>query len=375
MMARHSIIGCAAGLAAISVAGGVAAQGASVAELEARIAALEEAEAARPNLSFGVGGIDLKIYGYVKADLIYDLDTDLGTTAFGLGAIMPGAAGGSNFRGQAFQSRLGVRATIPTGFGDATARIEGDFFGGGGGTFRLRHADVNIGGFTFGQTWTNFMPIESYPSTIDFQGPAGIPFARRAQVRYTHGADSGFGFSVSVEQSAASSSEPAVTAAAFYTGDNFFVKLAGLGTTVTSPTGDVDGWGVNLSGNAQLWEGGSLNLSYTMGEAISSYMVFGGGDTFDPGGGDIAVESEGITVGLSQKFGDRWNFGVAYGMRNNDIGAATDTEELRTLHLTAVYSISDNTTVGVEYITGERDLFNGTSASADRVQAAVQFNF
>lgn len=338
------------------------AQDARVAALEARVAELED----RPQLSFGVGGVDLTVYGYIKADLIYDLDSDLGTTIFGLGSLVPGSGSGSNFRGQAFQSRLGVRAE----FDGATAVLEGDFFGGGGGQFRLRHAYVDTGSFLFGQTWTNFMPIESYPSTLDFQGPAGIPFARVAQARYTFGGDSGLGFSASVEQSAASSSEPAVTAAVFHTGENYFVKLAALSTNVSTGGGDVNGFGINLSGNARLWEGGGLNASYTMGEAISSYMVFGGDDTF----GGVAVESEGITIGVSQQVND-WTFGLAYGLRENDIGAPTDTERLQTVHLTGNYQLRENTTLGLEYITGERDLFDGSSASADRVQAAVQFNF
>ncbi len=376
MKAKHSVMMAGvAGLTAMTIAASATAQSTGFTALDARITALEEADTNRPNLSFGVAGVELTIYGYVKADLIYDLDTDLGTTAFGLGAISPGGGTGSHFRGQAIQSRIGVRAKIPTSFGYATARIEGDFFGGGGGTFRLRHADVNIGGLTFGQTWTNFMPIESYPSSLDFQGPAGIPFARVTQARYTHAFDGGLGASVSVEQSAGSSSEPALTAALTYSGERTFLKLAALRTRVASPSGDIDGFGVNLSGNAQLWEGGMLNASYTMGDAISSYMVFGGADTFDPGAGDVAVESEGLTVGVSQSMGDAWTFGIAYGLRENDIGALTDTERLQTIHLTANYSIAENTKIGLEYITGERDLFDGTSASADRIHAAVQFNF
>ena len=361
MKPRHVLAGS---VAVLSVCAGfpAVAQQSRIDVLEARVAELED----RPKLSFGAGGIDLTIYGYIKADLIYDLDSDLGTTIFGLGSLAPGAGTGSNFRGQAIQSRLGVRAE----FEDATAVLEGDFFGGGGGQFRLRHAHVSFGNFLVGQTWTNFMPIESYPSTLDFQGPAGIPFARVVQARYTSGGHGGLGFSASLERSASSSSDPAVTAAVFYTGDRSFVKLAAVSTNVDTAGGDVSGWGVNLSGNAQLWEGGSLNASFTTGEAIASYMVFGGNDTF----GGVGVESDGITVGLSQAM-DKWTFGVAYGLREDNIGAATDTERLETLHLTANYQVRDNTSVGLEYIIGERDLFNGTSASADRVQAAVQFNF
>jgi hypothetical protein len=107
-----------------------------------------------------------------------------------------------------------------------------------------------------------------------------------------------------------------------------------------------------------------------MGEAISSYMVFGGDNTF----AGAAVETDGVTIGISQTQND-WTFGLGYGLRNIDQGALTDTTKLETVHLTSSYQIRENTSVGLEYITGTRDLFDGSSVSADRLQGSVQFSF
>lgn len=356
-VAVGSLLACAAALP-------LAAQGTTVAELEARIAQLED----RPKLSFGVAGIDLQIYGYIKADLIYDLDSDLGTTVFGLGSLVPGEETGSNFEGQAIQSRIGIKGE----FEGITGVLEGDFFGSGGnGSFRIRKAYADVGNFRVGQDWTTFMPIESYPSTLDFQGPAGIPFARPVQARYAVDFADGFRFAAAIEEAAGNSSDPSFVSSISYAGSNYFVKAAAIGGTVDDGVGnDVDAYGFNVSGNAQLWEGGSINASFTTGEAISSYLVFGGNDTF---GGD-AVRADGLTIGVSQKF-NQWTFGAAYGLRNNNLGAAADTEQLETLHLTANYQLRENTTTGLEYIVGERSLFDGSSVSAERIQASVQFNF
>lgn len=362
MKTKYLNVGTGALLACISALP-LAAQDTTISALEARIAELEN----QPKLGFDTDGVDLTFYGYVKADLIYDFDTDLGTTAFGLGSLSPGAETGSNFRGQAIQSRFGLRANIDS----ASAVLEGDFFGNGGGGFRLRHAYVDVGNFRFGQNWSNFMPIESFPSTLDFQGPAGIPFARVTQARYTQPLANGLSFSASLEQAAGTSTDPALTGAFSYDGDRYFVKLAAVGTRVTSDTGgEVDGFGVNLSGNAQLWSGGSLYGSLMTGEAIGSYMQYGGPDTLN---GQV-VESDGLSIGISQTI-NNMSLGVAYGLRENNIGVATDTEQLETVHLTASYHVRENTTFGVEYITGERDLIDGTSASADRIQSSVQFSF
>jgi len=346
-----------------------------LAQLAARVAGLE---AARPStgLSFGAGAnTTVTIYGYVKADFINDFDSNLGTTTFGLGSLTPGGLTGDNFQAWAFQSRLGIRTTTQTALDKLGTQIEGDFFGGGGGTFRLRHATATLGGWRIGQYWTNLTPIESYPGTLDFQGPAGIPFARPTQVRYTRAFGNGFGGSVSVEDPAGASSDPVATGALSYTSDRVFAKLAAIGGTVSGANNQVDAFGVNLSGNARLWEGGSLNLPYTMGEAISSYLVFGGPDVFDTGGTDVVIESEGITVGLGHRFNDKWAIGAAYGRREDDIGAPTGTRSLETLHFNVMYTPVENISVGLEYFTGERELFNATRVRADRLQASVQVNF
>lgn len=366
---KNKILSVAAGTTLACAAALPLAAETTHAQLEARIAELERANAQdRPKLSFGVAGIDLQLYGYVKADLIYDLDENLGTTFFGLANIVPGELGGNDFQGQAIQSRIGIKGK----FEGVTGVLEGDFFqGGGNGQFRIRKAYVDVGNFRLGQDWTTFMPIESYPSTLDFQGPAGIIFARVVQARYSVNFADGFRFAAAIEEPQGDSSDPAFVSSLSYSGGNYFVKAAAISRQADDGLGgDVDGYGFNLSGNAQLWQGGSINASYTTGEAIGSYFVFGGQDVFEGEG----VRTDGLTLSISQQV-NKWNFGVAYGLRDIDAGAVDGTERLETVHVTANYQVRSNTTVGLEYITGTRDLFNDTSESADRIQASVQFNF
>lgn len=325
-------------------------------------------------VEFDVGGTKVKVYGYIKADFFADQDTDLGTTTFGFSRLAPGFVQNSSTRAQAIQSRLGFSTSTETGFGTLKTVVEGDFFGGGGGTFRLRHAYGELGNWLFGQTWTNFMPIESYPGTLDFQGPAGIPFARVTQVRYTLDRGTGFKASFSIEDDPAGAVDerPAVTAAVSYKFGKSFVKLAGVSRSLNTGAGTVSGYGVNLSGNTSLWQGGTLNASFTTGSAIESYYVFGGAD-FDAAGN--AIDSNGITIGLSQAINDKFSVGVSYGLRDFDTGAPTATSELQTVHLGVTYKPVKNVSLGLEYFTGKRTLFNNTSARADRIIASAQFSF
>ncbi|MEZ5777981.1 MAG: hypothetical protein R3E44_06430 [Paracoccaceae bacterium] len=47
----------------------------------------------------------------------------------------------------------------------------------------------------------------------------------------------------------------------------------------------------------------------------------------------------------------------------------------QTVHATVYYKPAKKIQVGLEYISGERALFNGTSASAGRIQNSTRFNF
>lgn len=374
--------GLASGLTGLAVASMLAGPG-SAQSLEEQVAELRS----RVDDIYGDGSkgfriapnTRLKVYGYVKTDFIQDLDYDLGTTIFDIVNVTPTTPTEEAFRAQAIQSRIGFWTYTDTELGELQVRLEGDFFGGGanGGEFRLRHAYGQLGGVLIGKTWSNFMPIESYPDSLDFQGPAGIPFVRPEQFRYTHDFGNGFALSGSIERDAASSGGsdgPAVTAAASYTFGDSFVKLAGLYRNIDGGpgVGDIDGWGVNVSGYTSLWEGGKLQASLTTGEGIGSYMVFGGADFL----GNQAIETTGVTLGLNQKVNDKLSLGLVYGYRDIDIGAnPTDPENISTVHATAYYQPVERMTLGLEYIFAEKEQFDGQSVDANRVQFSAQFDF
>lgn len=314
-------------------------------------------------------GGTLDFYGYIKGDFLFDLDTDLGNTFSGLGTLDGTAVDEESFRAHALQSRFGLRYNQGTAVGDVNINLEGDFFGGNEG-FRLRKATGELNGLLVGQTDSNFIPTESFPSTLDFQGPAGIPFERVAQLRYTTGLGNAGKFSASIEEHAGGANDPSFTAAYSYTGGNYFVKAAAIYT-------DIDGEsaaGINLSGNAQLWEGGNILATYTYGEGIGSILEFNGADL--DAAGD-AIETDGFTLAVSQAVTNQLTLGAAYGYRDIDsfTNDVNDTSELETLHLTARYKPVPNVTYGLEYITGERTEFDGDSFDADRVQASFQFDF
>ena len=173
-----------------------------VAELEQKQAAASPANAVTGGAtqgSFKLPGSDTSVTlgGYVKLDAIYsDKSAGVGSTGdqeFEPGSIPVGPGAGDNERHQiklhARQSRLNVKTSTPTTWGDMNTFVEFDLFGASGNesvsnsnNLRVRHAYGTLGGLLAGQTWSTFMDVGALPETLDFGGPAGQIFVRQAQV-------------------------------------------------------------------------------------------------------------------------------------------------------------------------------------------------
>ncbi|CUH45792.1 DcaP family trimeric outer membrane transporter [Ruegeria atlantica] len=152
-------------------------------ELDALRARVEALEAAKPGAGTGdlrIGNTTLDVYGYVKADFFYDTDFELGDLADATRIGEPANATSGTFGATVRQSRIGLRTNTPSAIGDIAGQLELDLFSGGtDGPAELRHANIRIGdNWLIGQFWTNFQPLDTYPTTVEFNGPVGIPFAR-----------------------------------------------------------------------------------------------------------------------------------------------------------------------------------------------------
>jgi hypothetical protein len=173
---------------------------------------------------------------------------------------------------------------------------------------------------------------------------------------------------------------PDFTLAATWHQDWGLVKLAGVGRYFSSPTGGntAFGWGINLSGQVNLWEGGSAMASVTGGDGIGRYIINGfGQDAFVDADGRIdTITSWGATVGLSHAFTPTLTGALTGGVyRVEDTFAATDTREIRTVHPSTFYRPVERLTLGGEVIYGQRETADGRTGDNVRLQAAVQVNF
>lgn len=369
-----------AALAGLTAAGGAHAQSSGVTEAElaalrARIDRLEAdaaANAARPDLSFGLGsGTTVTVYGFVRGEAFYDFDFDQGDLSNTAGLNTATATDGA-FNTSVRVSRLGFRLSSETDIGTIGGQLEYDLFGSGGtAELRLRHANFTINGWLVGQTWTNFMPIGQYPTSADFNGPVGIPFTRQPQVRYT-GTAGDLTYSFSIEEAAWVSEDPVVTAAVQYDTDMFTGRLSAISGTVQEAGFEDDAYGINVAAIGRLWQGGHVGATYTTGEGIGGIMI-GGGNGLTAAG--VANDLDGYTFEIRQDIGERLNVGFVYGMEEYDDPGAKDLSELETLHVNGFWRPTENLAIGLEYIMGTRTDGAGAEIDAERIGVSATFSF
>ena len=364
--------------------------------------------------SFKLPGTDtsIKIGGYVKGDLIYDVDTDTGDS-FASSAIPadgPDNEEGS-FRAHARQTRLNVTTWTPTEFGELKTVIEGDLFGGGGNerisnstSFRLRHAYGQFGPLLVGQTWSLFMPLTSYPETVDFNGPAGLPFIRQGQLRFTHEVSENLTVAASAEnseftgRSAAGdiSSEdsgtdfqfgidtiPDFVVAGEYRTDGLYFKLSGLGRLLeidpAGPTDDSEfAWGVHAGAVIDTFGDDSAQINFTYGDGIGRYIINGvKNDAFVTATNTVeTIDAWGVAAGYTHHWTDTLRSNLVYGHYDVDTFAPTDTESLDTIHANLFWSPVDKTNLGFEVIYGQNNFQNSAlDNEALRFQFGAQYLF
>lgn len=352
------------------------------AELDALRARVEALEASNPGSGTGdlrIGNTTLDVYGYVKADFFYDFEFDQGDTAFVNVIGEPSAETDGTFGATVRQSRIGLRTNTPSGIGDISGQLELDLFASNGtAELRLRHANIGIGdNWIIGQTWTNFMPLATYPTSVEFNGPVGIAFARVPQVRYTNKFGSATTFSVSVEENVggSNSDDPVLTGALEYNDGTYLARASVLYGKAESGGDEVDQTGFTLSGSIRPWQGGLFQVNYVHGEALGPYLI-GLGDAVV---GGEANDVDGYTIEFRQDITPKWNVGIAYGKEDYDLPTSTGTlsfTELETIHVNAFYQATENLTLSAEYIYGERnDEPTGRTFDGNRVQVAAQLNF
>jgi len=371
--------------------------------------------AARADVTYQAPGTDTTLYvrGYVKADAIWS-NHSAGVDSVADQELLPGSIPVGPTAGQhktdqvtfhARQTRLGLGTGTPTGYGDLTTYVEGDFFGADGNEssnshgFRLRHAYGALGKLLAGQTWTNFFNDQAYIETLDFGGPSGEIFVRQAQFRWTEKYASG-DWSVSAESPESviavpgsatplrsdSDHAPDFTARVRHHIGRAVYSAGALGRNVhvdSASLGANSGrWGgaLNFSGIAPVGARDDLRFDVNAGNAIGRYQVggfFPDGYLDASGKLELAHQASGY-VAYRHFWTPQLRSTFEYSAANSAPPAGTAVginKSDRSQHINLIWSPVPAVNVGGELIHAQRTVVGGDQGTLNRLQFSAQYSF
>ena len=316
------------------------------------------------------------------------------------------------------QSRLGVKATTPTKYGELKALFEFELFGtgvdAGQTTFRLRHAYGELGQFGAGQTWSPFMDIDVFPNSLEYWGPNGMVFFRNVQVRWMplKGRNA---VTIALERPGASADQgrfedrieldgirtkfdmPDISGNVRFTRDWGYFQAAGMFRKITwvdttndqfDLGGTEYGAGINLTSNLKFTKSDTGRFAFVFGQGIQNYMndapvdvgveLTPGGDPRRPIKG-VALPMWSMVAFLDHNWNKRFSTAVGYSMLTIDNSNGQAPDAFRRGHYALanlLFYPVENAMVGGEFQWGRRENFHDGFTSNDaRVQFSFKYNF
>jgi len=316
------------------------------------------------------------------------------------------------------QSRLGVKSTTPTKYGELKTQFEFELFGtgvdAGQTTFRLRHAYGELGQFGAGQTWSPFMDIDVFPNSLEYWGPNGMVFFRNLQFRWMplKGRNS---VTLAIERPGASGDQgvfadrielqgirpkfdlPDFSGNVRFTRDWGYFQAAGMIRRIKWVDTTVDqfdlggtevGAGLNLTSNLKFTPNDTGRFAFVFGQGIQNYMndapvdvgieLTPGGDPRRPIKG-VALPMWSMVAFLDHNWNKRFSTAVGYSFMDidNSNGQAPDAYHRGHYGLAnLLFYPVENVMLGGEFQWGRRENFlDGFKSDDFRIQFSFKYNF
>lgn len=343
-----------------------------------------------------------------------------------------------NADGNMYQTQLAWKTTY-NGFakGPLVTYVEGQWWGapGAGGNLQLRVAFVDYNHWHIGQDWTFFGGgVPTWYNTLDWEGPNSGTWARHLQVKYYNnfGKDKSWKIEGGMESTAqylkiAGGNTPGqfsidpIVALTKNLSDWGFARLAVMGRSIRYQENLTTnklamGWGVNANFKAKIDDKSNVMVQALAGSGIAgSYTLsgelFGNGGAgnmydgiYDQNGNFKTVPVVGGSAGIEYYFGPKkrlhTNLVIGYTsmsynaapaslvqssvVNDNAAGDFVNKNTEATTHigltfatLNAMWDITRNFTVGIEYNTGSKQIINtvNQSSAINRIAAGIMVGF
>ena len=349
-------------------------------------------------VAFGIGG-------YVKATTSYDfagIANDIDFVTYDI-PVPKGDFNKSQILMDASTSRLFFKLVGQNRvLKKFSAYIETDFRGNNY-SLRLRQAYLSFRGMIMGQTWSTFVDLAAIPPTIDFEGPTASVAARNVQFRYTIPFKDKWEFAIALENPNYSATLndyvqiakqrcPDIPMYLQYKWKNgshlrFSGILRGMryNNLLNAQGCTAFGWGVQMSGIANMSSKFTLYYQGVYGKGISKYINDLGGNNLDlaisENGGELKpIPVAGGVMGLQYNILDNLFASVNYSyLRLFDDGDILYSPSMykqgQYLAANMFMTLDNDWQFGVEYLWGARKNQDDMKSYANRIQIMAQYNF
>jgi hypothetical protein len=308
----------------------------------------------------------------------------------------------STVSANATQLRLDVRA--PEMPGNFRFYYQNDFFGDDSKDmrYRLQHIYGELYGFKAGFTYGVWEDPDTWPDTVDYEGPNAVIFSRRPVAQYTHAWNDNWNTTFGLEKpdifvdvNSGGNTDAVQRTRIPDLGFNTRYEKAGFGhfqfSTIFRDLGATDdlgddhhvfGWGVNLGVGLDLGPNNSVQLLGVYGEGVGGM----GNDTsflnsdaaFDVGGDLKALPYWSVNVGFTHRWSEAFRSTITYGYVNLDTTggqAPTFYHESHYASANLIWQLRKRLSVGLEGLYGFQEAQNGADSGDHwRVQIGMVYS-
>jgi Asp-tRNA(Asn)/Glu-tRNA(Gln) amidotransferase C subunit len=305
-------------------------------------------------------------------------------------------------------SRLWVKTRTPSKYGMVRTLIETDFYGSGGNEIstnssgiRLRHAYVNVGNWTVGQTnstFNTFIPLDILYTAIN------DVLIRQPLIRYSQ-ENQLYGWDISFEQpesylldADANLITPKddilpdiATRFRYYpswgeVGLSLIARYINQDDAIANTSDSALGWGSNFSIKLNTWNYDDIRLGAFYGKGLGRYLAYGAyADGSVDENGDIKLQnSYGYNIGYRHWWNSNLRSTISFsyaGTKNNTsilkttANLANINKEAYSSQINLLWMPIKSSLIGLEYVKAKRKVQSGDDGDMDAGMLRMRYNF
>jgi hypothetical protein len=318
----------------------------------------------------------------------------------------PTYGGGEQFHANANATQLRLDVRAPELGGNFRFYYQNDFFGSGSDTgdmkYRVQHLYGEFYGFKGGFTYGVWEDPDSWPDTVDYEGPNALIFSRRPVAQYTVAWNDNWNTTFGVEKpdifvDLNSGPNPGIATLTSIPdlGFNTRYEKANFGhlqfSTMFRDLGAKDGlgndhhvfgWGVNLSAGLDLTKNDYVQLLGVYGAGVGGMgndTSFLNSDAAFKSNGDLeALPYWSAMVGYTHRWSDQFRSTFTYGYVNLDNSSGQVPTFYHTSHYASanlVWQLRKRLSIGLEGLYGLKTAQNGVDSGDHwRIQLGMVYS-